>query len=180
MGPQHHCCGMSMDITSAFFPCTASMGPQHHCCGMPNVLSTPHRYLLASMGPQHHCCGMVLEPTATGRCGFCFNGAATSLLRNAHAEEFRRMIGICFNGAATSLLRNEWQKDGRRSGYWKCFNGAATSLLRNVDLAQYILIQKQQLQWGRNITAAEWATNDSVSLNIKGLQWGRNITAAEC
>ena len=71
------------------------------------------------------------------------------------AKAYDQGIGaVGFNGAATSLLRNARRHQKRRQKRYG-FNGAATSLLRNDQIRRYRYKPIDPLQWGRNITAAE-------------------------
>ncbi len=133
---------------------------------------------LASMGPPHLCGGMQL----------CREG-----LIPQYSLQWGRRISAAeccpagfdfqshhrFNGAAASLRRNgsypRLPPRGRPG-----FNGAAASLRRNGESGLGIPPPAATLQWGRRISAAEWAKPASEPVMRVWLQWGRRISAAEC
>ena len=109
---------------------TASMGPQHHCCGMLMNFSTSVQWSLsASMGPQHHCCGMSNTSLRVRRRPHRFNGAATSLLRNAVEIAVALQLGTASMGPQHHCC------------------GMTETAIQEIPVVL--------LQWGRNITAAE-------------------------
>ena len=74
---------------------------------------------------------------------------------------------------------------GRNAGFYplrqrrQCFNGAATFRPRKDRRAERYALKDGQLQWGRNLSAAEGSDIHARAKQKDWLQWGRDLSAAE-
>ena len=82
-----------------------------------------------------------------------------------------------FNGAATFRPRKETPRDPSRPA-GRSFNGAATFRPRKAETDD-LAARDPELQWGRDLSAAEGAGMTSDDPNPSWLQWGRDLSAAE-
>ena len=83
----------------------------------------------------------------------------------------------CFNGAATFRPRKV-AGPGKGRARPRGFNGAATFRPRK-DLAPAYTNLPMQLQWGRDLSAAEGRSSARACAHWRRLQWGRDLSAAE-
>ena len=97
----------------------------------------------------------------------------------------------------------EWRQCRRCSGPTVCFNGAATFRSRNAEIKRVGQCARlasmgprpfgrgmsmpsagtsatRPLQWGRDLSVAEWRSLTTRSTTAAALQWGRDLSVAEC
>ena len=134
--------------------------------------------------------------------GRCFNGAATFRPRKVGTEKAGKLPLKRFNGAATFRPRKARRRAhhaprvlasmgprpfgrGRRFcglaiiSDTRSFNGAATFRPRKGRHRRAPPSFVKELQWGRDLSAAEGCRLRMTSSANVGLQWGRDLSAAE-
>ena len=179
----------------------ASMGPRPFGRGMAKQVGMLAGGGGASMGPRPFGRGMPLLLILILTRAIRFNGAATFRSRNVPRPRYKSTTGACFNGAATFRSRNADRPDQMHGVDPLASMGPrpfGRGMSPNSAYSSFIAL----LQWGRDLSVAEWAKpsdNDdtpTASMGPRpfgrgmsmppahshagiGLQWGRDLSVAE-